>query len=102
MLQKSAPDREQDTAEASPPRVETAEREDELQPDEDKIGEDCLAFLRATKVVSAPAARTDCPGCPAGGTEVLRFRQMKTDAVSCSGDMCTVLVTIRAVFNRFG
>jgi hypothetical protein len=30
---------------------------------------------------------------------VLAFRHMKTDSVSCSGDTCTVLVTIRAVFN---
>ena len=27
------------------------------------------------------------------------FRHMKTDSVSCSGDMCSVVVTIRAVFN---
>jgi len=30
---------------------------------------------------------------------VLAFRHMKTDSVFCSGDTCTVLVTIRAVFN---
>ena len=30
---------------------------------------------------------------------MLAFRHMKTDSVSCSGDTCTVLVTIRAVFN---
>lgn len=30
---------------------------------------------------------------------MLSFRYMKTDAVSCSGDTCTVVVTIRAVFN---
>jgi hypothetical protein len=30
---------------------------------------------------------------------VLTLRNMKTDAVSCSGDTCTVVVTIRAVFN---
>ena len=28
----------------------------------------------------------------------MAFRHMKTDSVSCSGDTCTVLVTIRAVF----
>ena len=27
------------------------------------------------------------------------FRHMKTDAVSCSGDTCTVVVTIFSVFN---
>jgi hypothetical protein len=30
---------------------------------------------------------------------VLAFRHMKTDSISCSDDTCTVLVTIRAVFN---
>jgi hypothetical protein len=30
---------------------------------------------------------------------VLAFRHVKTDSVSCSVDTCTVLVTIRAVFN---
>ena len=30
---------------------------------------------------------------------MLAFRHMKTDSVSCSGDTCIVLVTIRAVFN---
>ena len=106
--EKSAPDREKDanTSEApgEPARelVRKSEVEtggDELQPGEDKIGEDCVAFVRSTKVVPARAATTDCPGCPAGGTEVLTFRNMKTDAVSCSGDTCTVVVTIRAVFN---
>src|SRR5947208_17105756 len=38
-------------------------------------------------------------GCPAGGTDVLVFRHMKTDSVSGSDDTCTVVVTIRAVFN---
>jgi hypothetical protein len=30
---------------------------------------------------------------------VLAFRGMKRDSVSCSGDTCTVVVTIRAMFN---
>jgi hypothetical protein len=94
--EKLAPDREKD-AKAS--EVEKAEREGELQPDEDQITEDCAAFVRSTKVVSTRTANTDCPGCPAGGTDVLSFRQMKTDSVSTSGDTCTVVVTIRAVFN---
>ena len=72
---------------------------DELQPGKDDIEEDCAAFVRSTKVVRARAAATDCPGCPAAGTAVLAFRGMKTDAVSCSGDTCIVVVTIRAVFN---
>jgi hypothetical protein len=100
--EKSAPDREKDANTSDAPRELARESEvetGELQPDEDKIAEDCVAFVRSTKAVPARAASTDCPGCPAGGTDVLAFRHMKTDSVSCSGDTCTVVVTIRAVFN---
>ena len=102
--EKSAPDPEKDANTSEAPRglVRKSEMEtgaEELQPGEDKIGEDCVAFVRSTKVVPARAASTDCPGCAAAGTDVLTFRHMKTDAVSCSGDTCTVVVTIRAVFN---
>jgi hypothetical protein len=104
--EKSAPDWDKDANTSEAPRelvreseVETAKGGDELQPGKDQIEEDCATFVRSTKVVPARAASTDCPGCPAGGTAVLAFRGMKTDAVSCSGDTCTVLVTIRAVFN---
>jgi hypothetical protein len=94
--EKSPPDREKDV---NASEVETAEGGNEPQPGKDEIEEDCAAFVRSTKVVSARPAGTDCPGCPAGGTAVLAFRGMKTDAVSCSGDTCTVVVTIQAVFN---
>jgi hypothetical protein len=104
--EKSAPDREKDANASGAPRetvreseMETAEGGDEPQPDKDEIEEDCAAFVRSTKVVPARAASTDCPGCPAAGTAVLAFHGMKTDVLSCSGDTCTVVVTIRAVFN---
>ena len=98
--EKSAPDRANDSAASDVPRESArAEGNDELQPHEDEIGEDCVAFVRSTKVVPAQAPRADCPGCPAEGAEVLAFRQMKTDRISCSGDTCTVLVTIRVSFN---
>ena len=98
--EKPAPDREKDAPEASRQLVrESGAETEELQPGEDKIAEDCVAFVRSTKVVPARAASADCPECPAGGTDVLAFRHMRTDSVSCSGDACTVLVTIRAVFN---
>jgi hypothetical protein len=102
--EKSAPDRKKPQADASrrvvrEPGSEKAEREGELQPAEDQIAEDCAAFVRSTKVVPSRAESTDCPGCPAGGTDVFSFRHMKTDAVSYSGDTCTVVVTIHAVFN---
>lgn len=104
--ERSTQDQDKDAKPSESPRdlvreseAETEEREGELQPPEDKIGEDCVAFVRSTKVVPARAASADCPTCPAGGTDVFSFRQMKTDAVSCSGDTCKVVVTMRAVFN---
>jgi hypothetical protein len=98
--EKSAPDRANDSAGSDAPREsEGAEGKDELQPREDEIGEDCVAFVRSTKVVPARAPRADCPGCPAEGAEVLTFRQMQTDRISCSGDTCTILVTIGVSFN---
>ena len=98
--EKPAPDRVKDASEASRRLVRESEVEtDELQPGEDKIVEDCVAFVRSTKVVPARPASGDCPACPPGGTDVLAFRKMKMDSVSCSDDTCTVLVTIRAVFN---
>ena len=93
--EKSAPNQEKD---ANTSEVETAEGGDE-QPEEDQIAEDCAAFVRSTKVVPARVTSADCPGCPAGGTPILAFRGMKTDLVSCSDDTCTVVATIRAVFN---
>ncbi|HWM25177.1 MAG TPA: hypothetical protein VNP98_10160 [Chthoniobacterales bacterium] len=99
--EKSAPDREKhsNSAEATrAPALEVAEAADELQPREGKIAKECVAFVRSTKVVPAPAPTAGCPGCPAGDAEVLTFRQMKMDRISCSGDTCTVLVTIRVSF----
>jgi hypothetical protein len=102
--EKSAPDRKKITSQASgdlgrQPGSEKAKREGELRPNEDQIAEDCDAFVRSTKVVPARAVNTDCPECPARGIDVLSFRHMKTDAVSCSGDTCNVVVTIFSVFN---
>lgn len=76
-----------------------AKEEDESQPHQEEIEEHCVAFVRSTKVVSAQTPTADCPGCPPAGAEVLAFRQMKTDRISCTGDTCTVLVTLRVSFN---
>ncbi|MGZ4966537.1 MAG: hypothetical protein ACXV97_05125 [Chthoniobacterales bacterium] len=98
--EKSGPDRDKDAPEAPHELVrESGVETDELQPDEDKIAEDCVAFVRSTKVGPARAGSADCPTCAAGGTEMLAFRRMKTEKVSCSGDTCTIVVTIGAVFN---
>jgi hypothetical protein len=76
-----------------------AKEEDESQPHEDEIEEHCVAFVRSTKAVSAQTPAAGCPGCPPAGAEVLAFRRMKTDRISCSGDTCSVLVTLRVSFN---
>ena len=101
--EKSRPDREKNADGSSRELVRESqtekEGEAERRPDKDQIAEDCAAFVRATKVVSAGTPRTDCPACPAEGTDVFSFRHMKTDRISCSGDTCTVVVTIFSVFN---
>ena len=100
--EKSAPDREKrsNASEATrEPGSEVAESEDEKRPREGEIAKDCVAFVRSTKVVPAQAPTADCPGCPVQGAEVLAFRQVQTDRISCSGDTCTVSVTIRVSFN---
>lgn len=89
-------DKAEDERHAS--RAELSE-ENEQQPHEDEVAEDCVAFVRATKVVPAPAGNAECPSCPPDGIEVLRFQSMKTDRTSCSATACEVEVTIRASFN---
>ena len=97
--EKSAPDREKQSEAKREPDSVAAKEEDERRPGEDAIAEDCVAFVRSTKVVPAQAATAGCPGCPAGGAEMLAFRQIKTERVSSSGNTCTVLVMIRVAFN---
>lgn len=104
---KPAPNRGNDVMPAEAPReqkpaapAESLPRGDGPQPPgEGKIGRDVVAFVRATRIVPPAGASTDCPGCPVGGTEVLTMSHFKTEAVSCSGETCTVAVTIRAEFN---
>jgi hypothetical protein len=100
--EKSAPDRENHSNSSEATREhgsEVAKGEDENRPHEDEIAEECVAFVRSTKVVPARAPTADCPGCLVQGAEVLAFRQVQTNRISCSGDTCTVLVTIRVSFN---
>jgi hypothetical protein len=74
---------------------EPENKESEAQPREDEIGEDCVAFVRATKVLPTQA---ECAGCSGDAREALTFRQMKVDRISCSADSCEVTVTVRASF----
>jgi len=77
---------------------ETERTENEQQPREEEIAEDCVAFVRATKIVPAEGG-ADCPGCSGEGSEVLSFRQMRVDRIACSSTACEVTVTLHASFN---
>jgi hypothetical protein len=84
----------------APVKVESKaeQNEKEEQPAEDEIGEDCVAFVRATKVLPQPGGG-DCPGCSREGSEALAFREIRVDRVSCSASGCEIAVTLRAAFN---
>ncbi len=86
---------------SSEPESAEAEGEKEAQPAAEEIGEDCVAFLRATKTVPANSANADCPQCPVSteATEVLKFEDIRVNRVACSESTCEVNVTIHATFN---
>ena len=73
----------------------SASEENESKPREDEIAEDCLAFVRSTKVVPPTA---ECAGCTGDSRDALAFRQIKVDRVSCAGPACEITVTLRAAF----
>jgi hypothetical protein len=78
-----------------------AREEKESQPEEQDIGEDCVAFLQATKAFPpADATSSGCPTCPAKeGSAVLKVSTVTVDGVTPSPDRCEVNATIRATFN---
>jgi hypothetical protein len=78
-----------------------AERENEREPPEDEIAQDCVAFLRSTKTIPGNGANSDCPQCVATteATEVLKFDDIRVDRVARSESTCAVNVTIHATFN---
>jgi hypothetical protein len=75
---------------------ESAREENESKPREDEIAEDCVAFVRSTKVVPATP---ECAGCTGDSREALAFRQIKVDRISCVAAACEITVTLRAAFN---
>src|SRR5947207_48163 len=83
------------------PKAAEAEGESELQPAEDEIAQDCVAFLRSTRTVPINRPKGDCPHCPSNteGTEVLKFNDIRIDRVARSEGTCEVDVTIHATFN---
>ncbi|MGI8956464.1 MAG: hypothetical protein ACR2II_06070 [Chthoniobacterales bacterium] len=105
--EKSEPD-----SDGKPARPSVAEEKSEsdakkeveesaIIPESQEIGEDCVAFLRATTAVPINAEKKDCPECPSGNAafEVLKFNTFKIDKISPSGSACEVLVEIHAEFN---
>ena len=85
-------------AEPAKATTQAEEKEDEGQPREDEIGEDCVGFVRATKIVPQATA-TDCPGCSREGSELFAFRQMRVERISCSAETCQATVELRLAFN---
>ena len=74
--------------------------EEEVDPEE--IGEDCVAFLRATLATPPGEESMPCPKCPGGSVnppEVLKFDNFQINKASTSGDTRVVDVTIQAHFN---
>jgi hypothetical protein len=96
-------DRSDKTSEHESVVANSPEREEKkLQPSEDEVVEDCLAFVWLTKAMPAKTTSvTDCPGCPSNveGTQVLTFQAAKVDRVSCAGGTCEVAVSLHASFN---
>jgi hypothetical protein len=82
-------------------KTESEENENDRGPREDEIAEDCVAFVRSTRLVPAQISPANCPTCTseAEATEVLAFQQFQADRISCSGDTCEIHVTLRAKFN---
>lgn len=75
-------------------------KEEEVDPEE--IGEDCVAFLRATHSTPPGQESMPCPQCPGGSAnppEVLKFDNFQINKSSTSGDTRVVDVTIQAHFN---
>jgi hypothetical protein len=73
----------------------------EVAPDSDQIGEDCVAFLRATRAVSPQKGSGVCPQCPAGDNnpEVFQFQSFKIGKIAAADGSCQVDVVIQARFN---
>lgn len=107
---KSASEREE-KREAAENRIgageaskESDEEEDEEKPDVGDVGEDCVAFVLATKTPATQPAAADnasCPTCPPTGdaTEVLRVEDVKVDRITPTNGACQVAVRIFARFN---
>lgn len=86
-------------AESGADRESAEEEEAEKAPDSGDIGEDCIAFLRATKIAPPHAETSNCPLCPEtkSAEEVFQFNDVKIDRV-VPGETAEVDVRIFATF----
>jgi len=82
-------------SEKAAPERESKSEENESKPRENEIAEDCVAFVRSTKVVPPTP---ECAGCTGDTREALAFQQIKLDRISCTGPACEVTVTLKAAF----
>jgi hypothetical protein len=78
-------------------------KEDNLQPEAEDIGEDCVAFLRST-VSNRTDGAGQCPVCPSSAekAEVLGVDSVRVEKVNNAGTdwtSCEANVEIRAHFN---
>lgn len=95
--EKSVGDQSQQEA---APNANEAEENDRA-PDSDQIGEDCVAFLRATRAVPAKRDSGACPECPTSDNdpEVLQFVSFKIKKITGGEESCRADVVIQAQFN---
>src|ERR1700710_1519925 len=76
---------------ASPEEAASSVEEERKEaPEPDQIGEDCVAFLRATRAVPAQQGSGVCPQCPTGdnNAEVLQFQSFKIGKIAPAGGSC--------------
>lgn len=97
--ERSAPDPEKQKPTGEHEEHSTAKEEVEAAPEKVDIGEDCVAFVRATTAVSKNNGDAECAECPVNTKEVLRVDNVRVDQISCAGDGCEAAVTIYATFN---
>ena len=74
--------------------------EKESLPEDQDIGEDCVAFLRSTVAKRSDTTPGQCPVCPSSApqTEVLQFVSFKIERLSGKDSSCEAIVRIRATF----
>ena len=86
---------------ACSPKKTADDVENESRPADDEIAQDCVAFLRATKLVPPADSPSECPGCASASTavEAVTFQGFNLNHIACSESTCEVRVAIIGAFN---